>query len=386
MEIYKRYTLFENPLVCKIPYRITRFCIALFLLLIFLTLPFVYKNTKKSRIIIMEKEKEQVLDECLKFINVEVTKCLTMKERKHQNRLFSNIKTSLPIRPVKMTLTTAVFLFKTSAETYIIKRIILKPESDSQEEVISLNLQHKNILSTFASKKEYFTTDKGVKHQILWLFSEYLQERIVQAKVGRDEEIIRKILTDSLEALSFMHSKEMIHLDLKMANIMGEHTEEGIVYKFIDFGYSRDLSKEIDGTTEEVYIHRKAYGTFPYKSPEVVINNIHGKASDVWCIGAIAWFLSLGKTPFYTASGEKNTESHKKFLTSTKKLTFYRETSKELKHFIELAMQKNRKKRPTAYNLLKHPFILGCKLGSPESSDFEDEGYYSHTSSEEDDL
>lgn len=327
---------------------------------------------------------EDVIKECMDFIDIEVTKCLRMKDRKHQNKLFANIKTTLPIRPIKMTLTTAVFLFKSQQQTFVMKRVIIKPESLSQEEEISLNLKHKNILSTFHSEVTEFKPESGVKLDILWLFSEFLRERVSQTKVDRDEDIIRSILIDSLTALAFMHSKNIVHLDLKLANIMGQKVGETIVYKLIDFGYSRNLEKEEHGTTEEVYIHKKAYGTFPYKSPEIVIENIHGKASDIWCIGAIAWFLSLGKTPFYTSSGEKNTDSHRNFLSTNKKFLFMKDTSKELKNFIELAMKRNRKKRPTAQNLLNHPFIIRTKLGKSKSKDFEDDGYYSGFSSEDD--
>lgn len=326
---------------------------------------------------------EEVIEECLEFINIEVTKCLKLKDRKHQNKLFSSITTTLPIKPIKMTLTTAVFLFKSQQETFVIKRVIVKAETPSQEEEISMKLKHHNILSTFDSRTTYYDTGAGGRLKILWLFSEYLKERISQSKVDRDESVIRAILTDSLTAVAFMHSMNIVHLDLKLANIMGQNIKSTVVYKLIDFGYARDLGKEEHGTTEEVYIHKKAFGTFPYKSPEIVKNNIHGKASDIWCIGAIAWFLSLGKTPFYTRSGDKNTEAHRKFLSSKKDLLFVKDTSKELRNFIELAMKKNRKKRPTAQNLLKHPFITNSKLGSPESSEFEEDGYYSDFSTDD---
>lgn len=308
-------------------------------------------------------KQEEIKMKCLDFINLAVDNCLKLSERRDQNKRFAAIRTDLPIRPIKMTLTTAVFHFKNQTDDYVIKRVIVKDESPTQEDTVSLNLVHKNVIVTYDSFTSYFIDHKKTKQKILWIFSEFLKERISQRSVNRKEEIIRDIIKDSLTALKYMHEeKNTVHLDLKIANIMGDKIKNKIVYKLIDFGYSRDFNKDSKVKQGELRIPGKSYGTFPYKPPEVVFENIHGKASDIWCIGAIAWFLSLGETPFYKDKGEKDINEYRRFLKEKSKHFFEEDTTPELRHFIKKCMQRNRLERPTARELLDHPFITGKSL------------------------
>ncbi|KAM0673902.1 hypothetical protein GVAV_002420 [Gurleya vavrai] len=321
--------------------------------------------------------------ECLRFINEAVDKCLQHTERKDQNRAFAAISTKLPIRPIKMTLTTAVFLYKDEFKTYVIKRVIVNDISPTQEEEISLALNHPNVIRTFGSDREVFVNTQGEKQNIIWLFSEFLREKVSQRTVNGDENIIRNIMKDVLTALKFLHDeKNMVHLDLKIANVMAQKEKGVLVYKLIDFGYARDFNKE-KIVNDEVYIKNKSYGTFPYKPYEVVRKNIHGKPSDIWCTGAIAWFLSLEETPFYLEKGDKDVKEFRKFIDGTKKHFFIHGTSSELKDFILKCMNRNREERPTAAKLLEHPFITGKKLDKPlENYETDDSDYESMESTE----
>jgi serine/threonine protein kinase len=251
----------------------------------------------------------------------------------------------------------------TESPNYVIKRVITKPDSPSQEDAISLEVNHPNIVRTFETFKTTFINYEGELQNLIWLKSEYIKQKISQRFVGKDESIIREILHDALVAIDYLHSNNIIHLDLKIANVMGQPKGDGFQYKLIDFGYSRDLSKNKELLKKrEVYIPNKSYGTYPYKPPEVVKRNIHGMASDIWCIGSIAWFLSLGKTPFYKEDGEKNLEEYRRFVSGDTTHFFKDDISLELEDFILACMNLNRKKRPTARMLLQHPFITGGTL------------------------
>ncbi|KAM0688375.1 hypothetical protein COBT_000369 [Conglomerata obtusa] len=312
---------------------------------------------------------ETLKKECLSFINRAVDHCLEMKERKDQNKRFAAIRSDLPIKPIKMTLTTAVFLFKDDIKSYVIKRVIVNEASPTQEEEISLALKHRNIINTFGSEREVFVNHAGESQTILWLYSEYLKEKVSQRTVDRNERIIRDIMEDVLTALVFLHDEmNMVHLDLKIANVMGQREKGKIVYKLIDFGYARNFNLE-ENDKGEVYIKNKSYGTFPYKSYEVVRKNIHGKASDIWCVGAIAWFLSMGETPFYKDDGEKDTVEFRQFIDGIEKHFFAGQTSSELKKFILTCMNRKRNERPTARDLLEHDFITGKKIERVKGND-----------------
>lgn len=352
------------------------------LLTLLLVFTFVIYSKKKIR---MEMKKEN-LNKCLEFINGAVDHCLKLKERKAQNQRFAAIRTTFPIKPLKMTLTTAVFHYKQEKQNFVIKRVMVRDESPTSEDIISMSLKHPNIIKTYETRKSTFTDHKGVTHNILWLFSELLKIKITQRYVNRNEDTIRFIMKDIVEAIRYMHVEmDMIHLDLKMANVMG-NTIDGVPrYIVLDLGYSRCLTT--DGVKDEIKIPGKAYGTFPYKPPEVVFENVHGKCSDIYCIGAIAWFMILGETPFYDNEGEKDTVAHRKFLRGKTKHFYRPGTSNEIKDFIEKCMNLDRKKRPTIQELLKHPFLNNETLSSSSSvsddlsdyNDFSDSGYASES-------
>lgn len=320
--------------------------------LLFALTVLIFYSTKTLR---MNMKKES-LSKCLDFINGAVDNCLKKQERKEQNQLFAEIKTSLPIKPLKMTLTTAVFHYKYDKQNFVIKRVIVQKENPTKEDIISMSLKHPNIIKTFETRKSTYTNHKGDTQNIMWLFSELLKIKVTQRYVNRNEEVIRFIISDVIKAILYMHEEmNTVHLDLKMANIMGLIVDGVPRYIVIDFGYSRNLTNE--GFENEMRIPGKAYGTFPYKPPEVILENIHGKPSDIYCIGAIAWFMSLGETPFYKDNNEKNINAHRKFIREKTKQWIHPRTSPELEDFIRKCMAIDRTKRPTIRELTNHPFI-----------------------------
>ncbi|ELA42281.1 serine/threonine protein kinase [Vittaforma corneae ATCC 50505] len=321
------------------------------------------------------------------YINNTMDRILKYKTREKQNEEFRKLAPEHPLEPIRMTLTTAVFKYTGVTPNVILKRIIYNPSNKLNEDYMSKCLSSPYLCRTIKTYRTRRTVEDGSEQILIWIFFEFLDIKISQRTVNGNEETIRKILTDVLKGLEYMHSHSIAHLDMKIGNIMGKATEKGIVYKLIDFGYSQLMPN-----TGSVVIPRKNYGTYPYKAPEVVFKNEHGLKSDIWSLGAICWFLSLQYTPFYLDGFEKDLPSYRRFLKkrtdnpedrNNHKFVFSRNSSTELKDFVKRCMQVEPELRPTVSELLSHPFIKGERAnGILESEDEIEEGTYEDYSTE----
>ena len=94
------------------------------------------------------------------------------------------------------------------------------------------------------------------------------------------------------EGLTDLHRQNVIHFDLKPANIMFRDGSGEAV--FVDFGLSchRQLP---DLLAEEI---RLPVGTAPYLAPEQVLRNRTDPRSDLYSLGAILYELLTGRQPF----------------------------------------------------------------------------------------
>lgn len=297
------------------------------------------------------------------YINREMDRILKLGTREEQNDEFSKLNPPLPITPVRMTLTTAVFKYTYVNPPLILKRVIWNEKNGLCEDETSMKLQGPHLVKTLRTFRSKWMTSQDQEQKLLWIFFEYLDTRISQRAINGNEDMIRHIIRDVLKGLAQLHSMSIAHLDLKIGNVMGKKTSRGMVYKLIDFGYSQAMPKK-----GYLHIPKKSYGTYPYKPPEVMFNNDHGLKSDIWALGAIAWFLSLRYTPFYLDEYEKDKASYRKFLSKRSpthpenhRFFFPSRSSLEIRDFVEKCMQIDPADRPTAEELLRHPFVQGKK-------------------------
>lgn len=334
---------------------------ALFLLLILAP----YLVIKKIRVPMAEDDQ---MGGILDYINREMDRILLLKQRADQNEEFKKLQPPYPIVPVRMTLTTAVFRYESTKPPVIMKRIIWNDKNNLNEDAMSMELSGPHIVRTLKTLRTLWRTPDRREQTLIWIFTELLDVRVSQTRIHGDEAEIRLILRDVLLGVRHLHRLGIAHLDLKIGNVMGQTLPDGrVVYKLIDFGYAQRMP-----ATGHMHIPRKNYGTYPYKAPEVVQQSVHGLASDIWAVGAIAWFLSLRYTPFYDKETyAKDTAAYQRFLSApaptapdNHRFFFRKETSPALRSFIKTCMQLDYTRRPTVDELLRHPFFTGAPLDS----------------------
>jgi eukaryotic-like serine/threonine-protein kinase len=119
------------------------------------------------------------------------------------------------------------------------------------------------------------------------------------------------LLKQVCEALTEAHNRQLIHRDVKPANIMV--TELGGVYdvaKLLDFGLVKPLSETLNGDGELTQVGTVT-GSPLYMSPEQAIGEgAIDERSDIYSLGAVAYFMLTGRPPFESASPLKVMMAH----------------------------------------------------------------------------
>ena len=84
------------------------------------------------------------------------------------------------------------------------------------------------------------------------------------------------VLDELLDALAYMHRKQVVHRDLKPENIM--ITDRGSHVKVIDFGFS---------DSDAHAVNKGPAGTRAYAAPELLAGGPVDQRSDIWSVGKI---------------------------------------------------------------------------------------------------
>jgi serine/threonine kinase 4 len=99
---------------------------------------------------------------------------------------------------------------------------------------------------------------------------------------------IASILQGVLKGLDYLHSRKIIHRDVKAGNVLLDHKGNP---KLADFGVS----------AENVHTHsqRKTFIGSPYwMSPEILTESNYDSKTDIWSLGITAIELAEGNAPY----------------------------------------------------------------------------------------
>ena len=140
-----------------------------------------------------------------------------------------------------------------------------------------------------------------------YLSMEYMSGGCLEVRLGTRGPIpwreALKILLDASRGLEFAESRGVVHRDIKPANLM--QTDEGIT-KICDLGLAVQVEQE-----ELSSGGRKVFGTPQFIAPEVVRGERADPRSDLYSLGATAYRVIAGRSPF---EGESANEILRKVL------------------------------------------------------------------------
>jgi len=187
----------------------------------------------------------------------------------------------------------------------ILKEEFLNRDQDSivsvhNEITILKNLQHAGIINMY----EYGDAGQVVKpsgrviDNLVYIVMEFVQGGLLfdlcQTMGAMGEDAGRFFLHQMLDSVEYMHSRRVVHRDLKLENIL---VDDNLNLKLADFGFA--CYKNIDTL--------KSYrGTMTYMAPEIKEGKQYaGSQVDMFSIGVILFIIVQGIFPFKEARKEE---------------------------------------------------------------------------------
>ena len=164
------------------------------------------------------------------------------------------------------------------------------------------------------------------------------------------EPLIRNFVRQILSGLSYLHSKDIIHRDIKGANVLVDN--KGNV-KISDFGISKRV--EVSTLTQPAKHNNRTslQGSVFWMAPEVVKQTSYTRKADIWSLGCLIVEMFTGEHPFPNCN-----QLQAIFQIGQKaKPAVPEDASEEAKAFLERTFEFDFEKRPTADELLKDPFL-----------------------------
>uniref|UniRef100_A0A8C0H835 non-specific serine/threonine protein kinase n=1 Tax=Chelonoidis abingdonii TaxID=106734 RepID=A0A8C0H835_CHEAB len=189
----------------------------------------------------------------------------------------------------------------------------------------------------------------------LWIMIEFCPGGAVDAVMleldrGLTEPQIQVICRQMLEALVYLHSKKIIHRDLKAGNVL--LTQDGDI-KLADFGVSAKNIKTLQRRDSFI-------GTPYWMAPEVVMcetmkDTPYDYKADIWSLGITLIEMAQIEPPHHELNPMRVLLKIAKSDPPT--LNCPSKWSPEFKDFLKTALDKNPETRPSAAQLLEHSFV-----------------------------
>ncbi|EGC39554.1 hypothetical protein DICPUDRAFT_93560 [Dictyostelium purpureum] len=218
-------------------------------------------------------------------------------------------------------------------------------------------LKEINIMKQCKSKYVVQYYGNYFKDETCWIIMEYCSNGSVSDMMNitnrvLNEEQIALVCYSTLKGLYYLHRNSKIHRDIKPGNILVNDLGE---CKLADFGVSGQLS-------ERTRKRNTVIGTPFFLAPEVIQEVGYDNKADIWALGITAIEMAEFHPPYHDLHPMRVL-----FMIPTSPSPTLKEPQKyspEFSDFIALCLAKEQSQRPSAKDLLKHPFFEKQLKGS----------------------
>eukprot|EP01130_Rhizamoeba_saxonica_P016546 TRINITY_DN7666_c0_g1_i1.p1 TRINITY_DN7666_c0_g1~~TRINITY_DN7666_c0_g1_i1.p1 ORF type:complete len:433 (-),score=95.80 TRINITY_DN7666_c0_g1_i1:29-1327(-) len=227
-----------------------------------------------------------------------------------------------------------------------------KAETLQQEISLLSAMKHDNIVS-------YLGCHLDFEENILNIFLEYVPGGSIYRMLkkfgnpGLCETLIKLYTSQILQGLKYLHDNGIVHRDIKCANILVDSFGR---IKLTDFGTSKKIEVYELGNDNQEDTHCKTFTGTPYwMAPEVITGKQYKTECDIWSVGCTLIEMSTGIPPW---SELKPFQVLYKIGNEEEPLNLDINRLSEFgQHFVSICIVRDQYARPTADDLLKHPFI-----------------------------
>jgi mitogen-activated protein kinase kinase kinase len=209
------------------------------------------------------------------------------------------------------------------------------------------DLRHPNIV-------QYLGCSSSADY--LNIFLEYVPGGSVQTMLNSygalPEPLVRSFVRQILTGLSYLHQRDIIHRDIKGANILVDN--KGTI-KISDFGISKKLeaSNILNGANNNK--HRPSLqGSVFWMAPEVVKQTSYTRKADIWSLGCLVVEMMTGSHPFPDCS---QLQAIFKIGGGRAAPTIPEHASDDAKQFLAQTFEIDHNRRPSADELMLSSFL-----------------------------
>ena len=232
--------------------------------------------------------------------------------------------------------------------------------SMSTEIEIMKRVRHRHVVSMY----ELFESPK-----CLWIILELVGGGDVRGLLAQldhySEALASKHMRQMFQGIHYLHSRGIVHRDLKMDNILiaGEATTGDI--KLADFGLSALVEIGRNGYDLNESSKRKQYngleemwGTPTHYAPELIKGG-YGPQADIWSLGCVLYEMLTGHAAFECFDDEDDNALFKRILHREIDLDRLKSISAEGRDLLLGLLTVDPTKRLSATEALKHPWVTG---------------------------
>ncbi|XP_071418438.1 mitogen-activated protein kinase kinase kinase 19 [Pithys albifrons albifrons] len=209
-------------------------------------------------------------------------------------------------------------------------------------------LKHVNIVTYLGTCLE---------DNILSIFMEFVPGGSISSVINRfgplPEVVLCKYTEQILQGVAYLHANSVVHRDIKGNNVM--LMPNGTV-KLIDFGCARRLAWTSAGGARSETL-RSVHGTPYWMAPEVISESGYGRKSDIWSVGCTVFEMATGKPPLASMgriAAMFYIGAHRGLMPSLPG-----GFSSAAVDFVHACLTRDQHERPSALQLLDHPFVRG---------------------------